>query len=437
MLSESTGRRSAGEVDPGNIPADRSSRSLRFQLVGGVVVLLFLALFILAVVVIVWLRLGLSPVYLGLAMAVGMAGTIALLGLFADYRLKAAVLEPVATMVDGAEKIAAGDDRHRLRGEGAAELERLASALNEMAGQLIRNQHLLADNVASLDETNRALTEAHTELIQSAKLASVGRLAAGIAHEVGNPLGAILGYLELGKRTVDADEEWIAGISHEVTRIDRIVRGLLDYGRPKPASTREFQVNEVVQRSLDIVSVQGLFKTSSVDVSLAEELPEVQADPFQLEQVMVNLFLNAADAIEETGGRGALAVTTRLVEVAAPSTRLPLRRRDDPEGIDYSHLRRLDEPIAEQQQIALPQGSSAVEIRVRDSGPGIDPGLAPHVFEPFFTTKEPGRGTGLGLAVSARLVYGMGGTIEAAEAPEDGGAEFRVFLPVHEREAKE
>ena len=159
MLSEAKDHRSAGG---GNLPPAKSSRALRFQLVGGVVVLLFLALFILAVVVFVWLRLELPAVYLWLAMALGMAGTIALLGLFADYRLRTAVLEPVEAMVEGAERIAAGDDSYLLRGEGAAELERLASALNDMAGQLIHNQRRLAENVASLDETNRALTEAHS-----------------------------------------------------------------------------------------------------------------------------------------------------------------------------------------------------------------------------------------------------------------------------------
>ena len=261
-------------------------------------------------------------------------------------------------------------------------------------------------------------------------------MAAGIAHEVGNPLGAILGYLELGKRTAAGDEEWIAGISHEVTRIDRIVRSLLDYGRPKPASTREFQVNEVVRRSLDIVSVQGRLKTSSVEVKLAADLPQVEADPFQLEQVIVNLLLNAADAIEDAGGGGTLTVATSLVAIPVSSVQRPLRRKGDPQGIDYSHLRRLDQPIGERLNTVLPQGSTAVQIRVIDSGPGIAPELVPHVFDPFFTTKDPGRGTGLGLAVSARLVYGMGGTIEVAGG-EDGGAEFRVFLPVYEREAEE
>lgn len=406
--------------------------SLRVRLIGGLLILLFLALFSLAVVVFVWQRLDLEADYLFLILIAAIVLDLLLLGLVADYRLRILVLDPVAEMVDGAERIAAGLEEHRLPGSDTIEIRRLSSAVNRMADRLIHNQRVLAANVQSLDETNRELSAARSRLVRADKLASIGRLGAGVAHEIGNPLGAIMGYVELGRRSGEAESEWLHGISHQAGRIDAIVRGLLDYARPKAAATRDVGVNTVIERAVELIQVQGRLRNVEMRIDLESNLPEVRADPYQLEQVLVNLLLNATDALEDMDGDRWISVGTGTTTVTARDRWGSVRRRrDDPDGIDYSHLRRLAQSSDPGPDPRLREGEEAVEILVGDGGPGIRPEDVPRIFDPFFTTKSPGRGTGLGLAVSARLVEGMGGSMDVATEP-GAGATFRVLLPVGE-----
>ena len=201
------------------------SLSLRVRLIGGLLILLFLALFSLAIVVFVWERLGLPSEYLYVALVAAIGIDLVLLGLVADYRLRVLVVRPVAEMVGGAEEIAAGVEEHRLPPSDTAEIDRLSTAVNEMAGRLIHNQQLLAENVRSLDETNRELSAARSSLARADKMASIGRLASGIAHEIGNPLGAILGYVELGRRSGDEGAECLGAPRRGRKRGDRASGG--------------------------------------------------------------------------------------------------------------------------------------------------------------------------------------------------------------------
>lgn len=410
--------------------------SLRVRLIGGLLILLFLALFSLAVVVFVWQRLGLPAEYLYIALVAAIAIDLVLLGLVADYRLRVLVLRPVERMVEGAERIAAGPEEHRLPGSDTVEIDRLSGAVNAMADRLIHNQQMLAANVQSLEATNRELSEERSRLVRADKMASIGHLASGMAHEIGNPLGAIMGYVELGRRSGEAESEWLSGISHEADRIDAIVRGLLDYARPKAAATRRVEVDAAIRQVVELMRVQGRLKAVDVRLDLGEGLPPVLADPFQLEQVLVNLLLNAADAVDEAEEERWIWLRAHTTEVTAQdrwgATR---RRRDDPLGIDYSHLRRLALAADPGPAPQLREGAAAVEISLSDSGPGIPVDDVQRVFDPFYTTKAPGRGTGLGLAVSARLVEGMGGTMEAL-ATDGSGATFRILLPVVEELAE-
>lgn len=406
----------------------RRPLSLRLRLLGGLLILVFVALFTVTVTVYIGFAVGLPPAFLGGAVAVVILVDMALVYLVAEQRLSRYVLKPVDAMVEGAERIAAGEHEHRLEGSATIELERLAAAVNTMAATLIRNQRELARNVESLNATNRELSEARMRLVRSEKLASIGRLAAGVAHEVGNPLGAILGYTALGHREVDAECEWLSGIDHEARRIDRIVRGLLDFARPRAASQQPIDINDVVDGTVKMMSLQGRFKGIEVEVTPGEDLPEVRGDSHQLEQVLVNLLLNAADAIGEMGGPGTIRVSTAAVSVRRMPEEVPRRRDSDPSGVDYSHLRRLETAKDPGPQRQLSKGDPAVELVVADDGPGVPDEIRARLFEPFFTTKEPGKGTGLGLAVSARLIEGMGGTIEVSGS-ESGGAAFRVLLP--------
>lgn len=353
---------------------------------------------------------------------------VAIFAAFGRYLIRRRFLVTLDELVEGVEAIAAGDYERRLpRGE-TEEISRVADAINRMAERLITHQAQLAANVRSLEETNRLLTEARDELIHAEKAASVGRLAAGIAHEVGNPLGAIMGYIGLLQRTARGEElKWLTSAEQEARRIDRIVRGLLDYARPREARVHPIDVNDVVVRGLELLATQGRFQHLELSRSLAEELPRVEADPYQLEQVLVNLLLNATDALEGKGD-ARLEVTTTRVWLPPPRYQ-PARRRDDPPDVDYSHRRRFHQAVRLPRELAIPPGGGeVVEIVVRDNGVGIPRDVVDHIFEPFVSTKEPGRGTGLGLAVAARLIDSLGGTIRV-ESEEGEGTEFTVVLP--------
>lgn len=435
--------------------------SLRSQLLAGLAVLLFTALLAIVAALLVWLPFGWSPALMAGVLLVMVVGEVAVLLLFGDYLLSKLFLEPLERMVHDAERIAEGDHEHRIEVDRPDELRRLATSMNRMAGRLIDNQRLLANNVRSLDDTNRALTEARNELVQAEKLASVGRLAAGLAHEIGNPLNSIMAYADVARRR-GAEGEWIDGLVHEANRIDRIVAGLLDYARPKSGPPTRVDACEIVRETVHLLEVQGRFKGVHVEVDCDAGLPPIRVNPDQLQQVLVNLLLNASDAVEDgaraaaraepgagdeaptddgatptTGGRehrGWIGVTVRLGRhVGEPGDEFAPRRKDDPEEVDYSHLRRFRSRPAEVPRPHFEEGQPLVILEVEDDGPGVPDGELERVFDPFFTTKEPGRGTGLGLAVSARLVHRMGGAIEAANRAQ-GGTVFSVSLPVEEEE---
>ena len=353
---------------------------------------------------------------------------IAIFAVFGHFLITRRVLQPINRLVAGAESIARGELNGAVAEGETREINRLAQALNNMAQRLLADQQELALNIRSLDETNRLLTEARDAMVHSEKLASVGRLGAGIAHEVGNPLGAILGYLGLVKKHAQGqDYELLESAEKEARRIDRIVRGLLDYSRPREAHTQALDVNAVVRDSVELVSTQGKFKEVMLDVMLTEQLPPIIGDPYQLQQVLVNLFVNAADALESTPAPRIEVRTVARLHQPAPA--LMARRKDDHPSIDYSHRRRLHAPPRALLGDPGVAGGTVVEITVADNGPGIPVELVDQIFEPFVTTKELGKGTGLGLAVCSRLIEGMGGIIKADAMPADAGATFRIVLP--------
>ncbi|MEX2282870.1 MAG: ATP-binding protein [Gemmatimonadota bacterium] len=373
-----------------------------------------------------------SPIQAFVYLAVLVTCDVVVFAVFGRLMVQRRILSPIAEMVRGAETIAHDDLEHRLPAAETSELNRLAEAINRMAERLIADKALLAENIRSLDETNQLLTEARDAMVRTEKLASAGRLAAGIAHEVGNPLGAIIGYLGLvGRHAEGRQKELIANAEREAHRIDRIVRGLLDYSRPHEPRARALDVNTVVRDTMDLVHTQGRFLEIELNVDLSEPLPPVIGDPYQLQQVLVNLFVNAADALESAGTKPArVSVRTRLRE-AQQKLHVRARRKDDPPSVNYSHRRRLWAAPAHNDP--APVGQPVVEILITDNGPGIPPEMLTQIFEPFVTTKEPGKGTGLGLAVCARLVEGMGGVIRA-ENLNGQGAQFNIVLPLADSE---
>jgi signal transduction histidine kinase len=256
-----------------------------------------------------------------------------------------------------------------------------------MFGEIEDGKRKLRDKIMELEETNAELRLTQKELIATEKLASLGQLSAGIAHEIGNPLSAIKGYAEVLRRASGMDDskrgEILGDIMREVGRVDRIIRTLLDYSRPRKSSPQLVSVNEVIKDTAEIIMSQGALKGIGLTLELSEDGPQIIADPGQLSQVIVNLLLNSRDAV---GEGGEITISTARDEV------------------------------------------SGVVICVRDNGEGIPEEIIDRIFDPFFTTKDPGHGTGLGLSVSARIVETFEGVIEV-ESDEGSGSAFRIIFP--------
>ncbi|HEX9050029.1 MAG TPA: ATP-binding protein, partial [Anaeromyxobacter sp.] len=257
-----------------------------------------------------------------------------------------------------------------------------------LAAALAAERARLAQKVSELERANEALVAARASLVRAERLATAGRLASGVAHEVGNPLGAITGYAELARERLAAGDagrdeatDFLRRIAAEAQRIDGIVRGLLDLARPAAPVVGEVDVAVPIDAALRLARVQARFRGVAVELAIPPGLPRVSADEGRLAQVFLNLLLNAADAMAG-GGR---------VRVAARA------------------------------------GDGRVEVEVRDGGPGIPSADLARVFEPFFSTKGAGAGTGLGLAISQGIVESLGGELTAGNA-EGGGAVLTVRL---------
>ena len=394
---------------------------------------LFTAGILIAVMGMVFLRpymdsVGSSALYL----FVLLLGDLLVVFLFGRLLLGKALLEPMDRLVEDVRTIAGGSFEHRVQSPGARELQSVADSVNALAERLIQDQRSLAANVRSLDETNQALVEARAQVVRAARMASTGTLASGIAHELGNPLGALVAFVDVARSRAESenqDTELLESVREEAMRIDRIIRSLLDFARAEEKEPGTEDVGPVVWKVKGLLEAQGRLDCVDSEWEVPEDgVPQVFLDPQRLEQVLLNLLLNALDVVGE-GGEGWFRV--RLMVEPGPASFLPRRRRGDPPGVDYAHRRRILEAKEGMRVSPLVMATRVVVLTVEDNGPGIPDPYLEEVFDPFFTTKEPGKGTGLGLALSAQLVEGMGGEIEAGNRKE-GGAVFTIRLPERE-----
>ena len=259
-------------------------------------------------------------------------------------------------------------------------------AENEMCLPYLIEQ--LEENLNRLAHSNRDLREAQQQLIQSEKMASVGQLAAGVAHEVNNPLGTILLYShmmleKLGEK--DPRREELDTIAKEAARCRDIVRGLLDFARQRRLQIENIEINRILRETAALAGKHPSFQMIETREDLDPSLPLLSGDPVQLREVFQNIIFNAGDAMPEGGC-------------------LTIRSRFNP-------------------------GSQAVEVAVHDTGHGIPPENLNKIFMPFFTTKKVGKGTGLGLAIAYGIVKMHRGAIEAVSRVGEGTT-FTVRLPV-------
>ncbi len=324
-------------------------------------------------------------------------GLLSFLGIYRVFKL---YLQPLARLAKRAEDYKGDDEIVFAVRKEDNELQRLSSALNGLMRRLAAEKEKLRQTVSSLEKANTELQRAQTEIIRAEKLASVGRLSAGIAHEIGNPIGIVTGYLELLKQGDLVPEERIEYMERaqkEIDRISTIIRQLLEISRPSPAGSHRVAVHALLDEMAQVLAVQPFM--SHLHLVMRFEAPQdvVLADTNQLRQVFLNLVINAADAIasSKNNPHGELTVTTE------------------------NHAGGLD---------SAGEGKPWLLVRFIDNGTGIAAEHLRNIFDPFFTTKEPGRGTGLGLAVSFMMVESFGGRIDV-ESTIGHGTTMTVALP--------
>lgn len=337
---------------------------------------------------------------------VALVFVVALLSASILQRVVARLIEePLDHCVAAADAIARGETSHTVPPASTLEFQQLASSINRMTEQMA------------------AATQSRMRV---EKLATMGRIAAGISHEIGNPVSAIANYahvLRMRTKDVSGTTDPLDALEREITRIDRIMRGLLDYARPRRLTPKPIMVDEVISDVLRLLADQGITRRFRVTRELEAPAGVVYAERHDLEQVFVNLLLNAVDAMDREGD---IVIRTRINEASAFGEGIE-KRRTDPFPQKWAH-RPSKRALA---WLARPESPPKfLQIVLADSGTGVAPEDAERIFEPFFSTKQPGKGTGLGLAIVASTIENLGGTIWVQRARE-GGAAFVILLPLH------
>ncbi|MBF0329391.1 MAG: HAMP domain-containing protein [Nitrospirae bacterium] len=307
------------------------------------------------------------------------------------------VTKPISMLAEGMEKLSGGNMDYRIEMKNDDEIGSLANSFNNMAEELRLYKMKMENWTKRLEEEVQKNTaerlKAHDSLLNAEKLASLGRMSAGVAHELNSPLTGIVTFAHLMLRRIPPenkqDIEDMNIIIDQAERCSKIVRGLLGFSRKTASEKVAVNVNMLIENTLLIMRNQAKFHNIVFDMQLGDSLPLLHVDPSQLQQVFVNLLINAADAMEE---KGKVTIKSRVYESSA---------------------------------------GKFVELEFSDTGPGISEEVQKRLFEPFLTTKPVGKGTGLGLAVSYGIIKKHGGQI-FAESKQGQGADFFIRLPLGE-----
>ena len=306
--------------------------------------------------------------------------------------------DPIRALKEGTEHLAQGDLGHQIEVQSQDEVGDLANSFNSMSLQLRGATEEIVTWAKTLEgrveQKTTELNRAHDHVLHVEKMASLGKMAAVVAHEINNPLSGILTYAKLLRKWVGTGQtghekreeamQCLELIAAESRRCGDLIKNLLTLSRTAPMNVQSTDLNAVIDRSLLLVRHQLELVAVELQLNLAKDLPAVLCDPAQIEQVLLALIMNAIDAMPRGG---TLWIETRL-------------------SSDQTEIR----------------------IQVRDDGAGIAPDILPHIFEPFLTTKESGRGVGLGLAISRGIVERHNGRIEV-ESEVGRGTTFTVTLP--------
>ncbi len=308
------------------------------------------------------------------------------------------VYRPIHDLTVGTQQLSAGNLDHRMPTQETDEFHSLAESFDRMTSDLRSARDEVHEWNRRLEERvqekSRELEAAHDRMIQSEKMASLGKLAAVVAHEINNPLAGILTYIKLLRKTIrkrgaeidtEAADGYLAMSEAETVRVGNIVKNLLAFTRPSSPDQRDTSVNAIIEKSLQLLAHQMDLQNVEQIADLAPEVPTVRADPAQMQQALLAILINAVEAMPEGG-------------------RMRLASRYDP---------------------------AAREVRfcVSDTGVGIPKEEIAHLFEPFYTTKTEGKGVGLGLFVVYGIVRRHGGTI-SVESDVSEGTTFTIVLPV-------
>ena len=341
------------------------------------------------------------------ALAILLTLVVVIASVFVLAYIVSAVTRPITRLVEVTDQISRGDLDQWVDIDRRDEIGHLAKTFNKMIESLRQYRQEIEEHNRTLEEKiierTQQLEEAQAQLIQSEKMSAIGQLAAGVAHELNNPLGGILGYAQFTleklrknvpekttAREIQSYIKYVSDIEIQARRCKSIVQNLLRFSRTsRTVDFEEVDINTILKETLTFIEHQLHMADIELRLSLADDLPKLRGNPSQLQQVFTNLILNAMHAMD---GGGVLSITSRL----SP---------------------------------ALGEFSGAVELIFSDTGCGIPPENLKKIFEPFFTTKEVGRGTGLGLSVSYGIIREHGGEINVASEP-GRGTTFTIVLPV-------
>jgi len=313
------------------------------------------------------------------------------------FRMKKVVLDPVDKLVLQADNYQLTDGGGMFFENTEGELEHLHRAMGSMVKKIELDRERLRKTVVELAESNARLSEAQEEIVQAEKLAAIGRLSSGLAHEIGNPVAIVQGYLELIARedvSVDERRQFMKRGLSELQRIDTLIKQLLEMARTTDNNQEPVALNEAVAKVLDLLQLPLSKNGIDVIVEDAGKDCTLWADSNKLQQLLMNIILNSIDALAEK-------------EEEIPKIEVEISRK------------------AQQNE-----HNDLICLVIRDNGIGIDKENLDLVLEPFFTTKEPGKGTGLGMAVANRIVRSMNGALSFS-GEKGRGAEVTVTFPAH------